>query len=60
MRHGVLCSRGACLSQVASFWWAKGGPIDSRSGAVANGETAAAATASDPTASYFNVVRGMS
>lgn len=46
------------VAQVASFWWTKGGPVDSWGGAVANGETTAAATASSPAASYINVVRG--
>ena len=44
-----------CVLQAASFWWAKGGPIDGRGGTVADGETATT-TASDPEASNLNVV----
>ena len=59
-----VCRRLVCqdmyasVSQVASFWWTKGGPVNCRGGAVANGEATAAATASGPASSNIHVVRG--
>lgn len=59
VRHCVVCQgMYVSVSQVASFRWTKGGPVDGRGGAIANGEATAATTASGTASPNIDVVRG--